>query len=169
MALAPCKYKPPWYSLSVAIHVSQPPFVKTDGEFQWEGVEVLPYKEDGTIFKSVTRQTLFHGIEALPVELRYFEVGVDGHSTLERHEHAHLVVINRGSGRVMVGDKITEIGMNDVVHVPPMTWHQFRATNGEPLGFLCVVATERDRPQRPDADQVAELSRKNSVGDFIRV
>ncbi len=153
----------------MAIQVSQPPFVKTDGEYRWDGVDLLPYKEDGTIFKSVTRQTLFHGIEALPVELRYFEVGVDGHSTLERHEHAHLVVINRGSGRVMVGDKITEVGLNDVIHVPPMTWHQFRATNGEPLGFLCVVATERDRPQRPDPAQVAELSENPSVGQFIRV
>lgn len=153
----------------MAIQVSQPPFVKTDGDFGWDGVEVLPYKEDGTIFKSVTRQTLFHGIDALPVELRYFEVGVDGHSTLERHEHAHLVVINRGSGRVMVGNKITDVGLNDVVHVPPMTWHQFRATNGEPLGFLCVVSTERDRPQRPDSEQVAQLSQNETIGEFIRV
>lgn len=153
----------------MANNVSHPPFLKSQDEFRWEGVEVLPYKEDGTIFKSVTRQILFHGIENLPVELRYFEVGVDGHSTLERHEHAHLVVINRGSGRVLVGDKISEVGLNDVVHIPPMTWHQFRATNGEPLGFLCVVSQQRDRPQRPDAEQVAELSRNAAVGEFIRV
>ncbi len=149
--------------------MAHPPFLKSQDEFRWEGVDVLPYKEDGTIFKSVTRQVLFHGIENLPVELRYFEVGVDGHSTLERHEHAHLVVINRGSGRVLVGDKISEVGINDVVHIPPMTWHQFRATNGEPLGFLCVVAVDRDRPQRPDAEQVAELGQNKGVGEFIRV
>lgn len=149
--------------------VSHPPVLAQQGEFRWDGVDVLPYKEDGTIFKSVTRQILFHGIDSLPVELRYFEVGVDGHSTLERHEHAHLVVINRGSGRVLVGDRITEVGMNDVVHVPPMTWHQFRATNGEPLGFLCVVSVERDRPQRPDADQVTELAQNAEIGAFIRV
>ncbi len=151
------------------LRVAQPPVLPHSGDFRWDGVDVLPYKEDGTIFKSVTRQTLFHGIDALPVELRYFEVGADGHSTLERHEHAHLVVINRGSGRVMVGDRVTEVGMNDVVHIPPMTWHQFRATNGEPLGFLCVVSVERDRPQRPDSDQVAELSQNAAVGEFIRV
>ncbi|MBC8065959.1 MAG: cupin domain-containing protein [Chlorobia bacterium] len=142
--------------------------LKHEGGFKWDGVEVLPYKEDGTIFRSVTRQILFHGIDNLPVELRYFEVGIDGHSTLERHEHAHLVVINQGSGRVLVGDQVREVSLNDVVHVPPMTWHQFRATNGEPLGFLCVVSQERDRPQRPDPDQVADLNANPTIAEFIR-
>ena len=153
----------------VADGAIQPPFLKSRDGFRWDGIEVLPYKEDGTIFKSVTRQVLFHGIDNLHVEIRYFEVGIDGHSTLERHEHAHLVVVNRGSGRVLVGDKISEVAMNDIVHVPPMTWHQFRATNGEPLGFLCVVAKDRDRPQRPDLDQMRDLLKSSEVGDFIRV
>ncbi len=155
--------------MSDHLKVAQPPFVPHLGEFRWDGVDVLPYKEDGTIFKSVTRQVLFHGIESLPVELRYFQVGIDGHSTLERHEHAHLVVINQGSGRVLVGDAIADVAINDVVHVPPMTWHQFRATNGEPLGFLCVVSTERDRPQRPEADQLKLLSANREIAEFIRV
>lgn len=155
--------------MSDQLRTAQPPFLKAAGDFKWNGVDVLPYKEDGTIFRSVTRQVLFHGIENLPVELRYFEVGIDGHSTLERHDHAHLVVINQGSGRVLVGDQVREVALNDVVHVPPMTWHQFRATNGEPLGFLCVVSTERDRPQRPDADQVSELNANPTIAEFIRI
>ena len=148
--------------------VEQPPFLTHEGH-RWEGVEVLPYKEDGTIFRSVTRQVLFHGAHDLPVELRYFEVGVDGHSTLERHEHAHLVIINRGSGTALVGDQIRPVRFNDVVHIPPMTWHQFRATNGEPMGFLCVVSAERDRPQRPDSDQLEALRQNAKVAEFIRV
>lgn len=143
--------------------------VVSHSDFRWDGVDLLPYKEDGTIFKDVTRQVLFPGGHDLAVELRYFEVGVDGHSTLERHEHAHLVVVNRGSGKVMVEDKVYEVGLNDVVHIPPMTWHQFRATNGEPLGFLCVVSTERDRPQRPGPEEVEEISKVPVVRDFIRV
>jgi mannose-6-phosphate isomerase-like protein (cupin superfamily) len=146
----------------------QPPVVSPT-DYRWEGVDLLPYKEDGTIFKDVTRQILFPGGFDLPVELRYFEVGIDGHSTLERHEHAHLVVVNRGSGKVMVKDRVYDVGLNDVVHIPPMTWHQFRATNGEPLGFLCVVSTERDRPQRPDPAEFEELSQLDEVGEFIRV
>ncbi|HWD38955.1 MAG TPA: cupin domain-containing protein [Fimbriimonas sp.] len=137
--------------------------------FRWEGVDVHPYKEDSNIFRSVTRQTLFHGAYDLPVELRYFEVGQGGHSTLERHEHAHLVMIVRGSGQVLVGDKVTEIGTHDMVHVPPMTWHQFRATNGEELGFLCVVSAERDKPQRPGPCEVEELMADPAVGEFIRL
>ncbi len=139
------------------------------GNYTWEEVEILPYKEDGTHFKSITRQTLFRGENDLPVEFRYFEVAADGHSTLERHEHQHAVMIIRGSGEVFVRDEITPIALHDIVHIPPLTWHQFRATNGEPLGFLCIVNNERDRPQRPNAENVAELSQFPGVGEFIRV
>lgn len=135
-------------------------------DFTWDGVDVLPYKEDGTIFKSVTRQVLFHGGHDLPVELRYFEVGPGGHSTLERHEHSHVVTIIRGSGHVLVGDKVTPIGLHDVVHIPPMTWHQFRPAEGESLGFLCIVNQERDRPQRPSGEELDQFA---PVADFIRV
>ena len=38
-----------------------------------------------------------------------------------------------------------------------MTWHQFRATKGEPLGFLCMVNAERDKPQLPTPEDVARL------------
>jgi len=132
-------------------------------------VDLLPYKEDGTIFKSVTRQTLFDGGHDLPVQFRYFEVGQDGHSTLERHEHAHVVMVIRGGGHVLVGEEITEIGLHDIVQIPPMTWHQFRANRGEELGFLCIVAKERDRPQRPGPAEVETLSENAAVGAFIRV
>ena len=142
--------------------------IRQHKDFTWDGVDVHPYKEDSSIFKSVTRQTLFKGADALPVELRYFEVQADGHSTLERHEHLHVVVIIRGSGKVLVGDQVTEVGLNDMVHVPAMTWHQFRATNNEPLGFLCVVTTERDKPQRPGADELTELQSDTEIAEFIR-
>lgn len=142
---------------------------KYGGNFTWEGIDIHPYKEDGTLFKSVTRQTLFKGGHDLPVELRYFEVGPDGHSTLERHHHAHVVTIIRGSGEVLVGDEITPIGVHDVVQIPPMTWHQFRATNGDHLGFLCIVNQERDRPQRPGTPELEELNVSETVAGFIRV
>lgn len=137
--------------------------------YTWDGVNVHPYKEDGTLFKSVTRQTLFPGGTQLDAELRYFEVGIEGHSTLERHEHEHVVVVIRGSGQVLVGDTISEIGTHDMVHIPPMTWHQFRATGDEPLGFLCVVSADRDRPQRPGPLEVESFQIDPLVADFIRV
>ena len=139
------------------------------GNYRWKDIDVHPYKEDGTIFKSVTRQTLFPGADDLNVELRYFEVGNEGHTTLERHHHAHLVTIIRGSGRVLVGENISDIGMHDIVQIPPFTWHQFRATNGEDLGFLCIVNPERDRPQRPGPVELDELNANESVAEFIRI
>ena len=143
--------------------------IRRHRDFTWEDVPIHPYKEDGTVFRGVTRQTLFEAAHDLPVQLRYFEVGEDGYSTLERHQHAHLVVVIRGSGQVLVGDEVGEVGLHDVVHVPPMTWHQFRSNPGERLGFLCVVNCERDRPQRPTEEELSELRRCAEVADFIRV
>ncbi len=138
------------------------------GGYRWEGVEVHPYKEDGNHFKTITRQTLFRGENDLPVEFRYFEVGTGGHSTLERHDHSHVVLIIRGSGQVLVADDVFDIGLHDLIKIPPQTWHQFRATKNEPLGFLCIVSNERDRPERPDADRLAELRESGAVAEFIR-
>ena len=96
-------------------------------------------------------------------ELRYFEVAPGGFSTLERHEHMHGVLILRGSGHCLVGDEVKSLETNDLVTVPPMTWHQFRATKNEPLGFLCMVNAERDKPQLPTPEDVDRL--KKNPGD----
>lgn len=146
-----------------------PAVVRHLGELRWEGVEVRPYKEDGgNTFRTVTRQTLFHGEHDLPVEFRYFEVGEGGHSTLERHEHSHFVMVAKGGGEVLVGEEITAIDMFDVVRIPPLTWHQFRASRGTDLGFVCLVNAERDRPQRPDEDQLSEICANSAVAAFVR-
>ena len=138
-------------------------------EGQWQAVPVLAYKQDGSApFRDVTRQVLFED-PALACQLRYFEVAAGGHTTLERHEHVHAVMIVRGRGECMVGDEIFPIGMHDLVQVPSMTWHQFRAPTDETLGFLCLVNAERDRPQLPDAQDLAELRRDVRCAAFIRV
>ncbi|MDC7788773.1 cupin domain-containing protein [Rhodoplanes sp. TEM] len=141
---------------------------KAEDDFRWEGVEARPYKEDErALFRSVSRQILFSD-PRLAGELRYFEVAPDGFSTLERHEHVHAVMIFRGRGHCLVGDAVREVGERDLVFIPPMTWHQFRATGGEPLGFLCLVNAERDRPQLPTADDLAALSEKPEIAAFLR-
>src|SRR5512142_265343 len=129
------------------------------GDFRWDAVDVLRYKDEGAApFKDVTRQVLFEG-EGLPVQLRYFEVAPGGWTTLERHEHVHAVMVIRGKGRCLVGERAYDIGLNDLVSVPPMTWHQFQAAPGEPLGFLCLVTAERDRPQVPGAAEAAVIAK----------
>jgi mannose-6-phosphate isomerase-like protein (cupin superfamily) len=129
-----------------------------DGAFRWEGVEVLAYKQEGSApFREVTRQVLFDDA-SMATQLRYFEVAPGGWTTLERHEHVHNVMVIRGRGRCLVGDEAWDLAANDLVSVPPMTWHQFRAAPDEPLGFLCLVNRERDRPQLPSPADTAAIS-----------
>lgn len=141
---------------------------RSSGAFTWEGVSVLQYKTEGTHFRDITRQVLFDGDPMLPCQWRYFEVADGGHSTLERHEHLHVVLILRGSGRALVNGTVFDVGTLDVVRIPSLAWHQFRATAGEPLGFLCLVHTERDRPQLPDAAALEQLRTDPHVAEFIR-
>lgn len=136
--------------------------------FRWEAVEMHAYKAEGEApFKDVTRQLLFNAAD-LGCELRYFEVAPGGHSTLERHRHAHAVMVLRGQGRCLVGDAVRAIGLHDLVQIPAWTWHQFRAGDTEPLGFLCMVNTERDRPQLPSAEDLAALRQHPAVAEFLR-
>jgi len=134
----------------------------------WLHLEPHAYKEgDSSSFSDVTRQILFDD-ESLDCELRYFEVGPGGYSTLERHSHVHAVVILRGSGQALVGETILDLAPFDLVRVPSMTWHQFKASREEPLGFLCMVNAERDRPQLPTADDIVQLKENTIVSEFIR-
>lgn len=140
-----------------------------DGEFHWQDVEVLAYKHSGAApFKDVTRQVLFEDAD-LDCQWRYFEVAPGGHTTLERHQHVHAVMVVRGRGRALVGAHIHELANHDLVKVPPLTWHQFRAPHDEPLGFLCLVNAERDRPQLPNAEDLAKLRADTETAAFIRV
>jgi mannose-6-phosphate isomerase-like protein (cupin superfamily) len=136
-------------------------------DYRWAGVDHMPYKEEGSApFKAISRQVLF-AEDKLGCELRYFEMAAGGYSTLERHEHVHAVMILRGRGQCLLGGELREVGPHDLVTIPSWTWHQFRATEGEPLGFLCMVNTERDRPQLPSERELAELKAVPEVAEFL--
>jgi mannose-6-phosphate isomerase-like protein (cupin superfamily) len=136
-------------------------------EYRWDGVDVLPYKDDGrALYRAITRQVLFTDPD-LHAELRYFEIAPGGFSTLERHEHVHAVLILRGRGHCLVGDCVSGVETRDLVTVPPLTWHQFRATAGEALGFLCMVDAVRDKPQLPTTQDVAQLTDDPQVAAFL--
>jgi quercetin dioxygenase-like cupin family protein len=148
--------------------MNEPPVHRKAKDYRWEDVAVQPYKEDArALFKSVTRQVLFSDL-AQESELRYFEIAPGGFSSLERHRHTHNVLILRGSGHCLVGRDVQAVATHDLVAVPPMTWHQFRATGGEPLGFLCMVNIMRDRPELPTPQELAELEHDPRVAAFLR-
>ena len=137
---------------------------------RWHNVEELIYKdEDGTAsFKDVTRRVLFGEDHQDGMEVRYFEVNAGGHTTLEKHEHTHLVIPIKGKGACLVGDEVLQLAIHDLVYVPSWEWHQYRAAEDEALGFLCLVKIERDRPTLPTADEIAEMKRNPEVAAFIR-
>lgn len=143
------------------------PHVRQTDPFRWEGIKVSPYKADGGHFAGITRQLLFDGGGGLDCQLRYFEIAPGGYSSLERHHHAHAIMAIRGLGRAFVGNRIIDLAVNDLVRVPPLTWHQFRAAEA-PFGFLCMVDCARDVPERPDAAALDALKADPAVAAFIR-
>ena len=99
-------------------------------------------------WRGLTRHTLVPGGSvAAGFEQRYFEIEPGGYSSLEKHEHIHVVITLRGRGRVLVGDRVVELGPMEVLEIPPSAAHRWVNAGEEPWGFLCTVEAERDRPQ----------------------
>ena len=146
-----------------------PNFRPAKADHTWQGVELLAYKQDGTApFKDITRQVLFHESD-LACELRYFEMAAGGYSTLERHQHLHGVTILRGHGLCLLGDQVFEVSPRDLITIPAWTWHQFKANNAEPMGFLCMVNKDRDRPVLPSDSEMAELRSNPAIKKFMDI
>jgi quercetin dioxygenase-like cupin family protein len=135
--------------------------------FRWDAVPVRRYKTGGSHFKAITRQTLLGEREdesGLNFLTRYFEIERGGYSSLERHRHPHTVMVIRGRGRVVLGDATQSISTFDCVYVAPGTIHQFQAAADEPLGFVCIVDRDRDRPVLVLPNEATEGAEGNGSG-----
>lgn len=115
----------------------------------WEGFDVLPYKDVEGSHRGVSRQNLLKEANT-DFEVRYFEVAPGGFTSFEMHRHEHFVVVVRGTGEVILGERIEAIGPSDIVRVESEVAHQFRNNGDEPFGILCVVDRVRDRPTLVD-------------------
>jgi len=136
-------------------------------DYRWDDVTRMPYKEEGAApFKDISRQVLFDEA-ALGCQLRYFEMGIAGYSTLERHEHMHAVMILRGHGTCLVGEDVRDVKPLDLITIPAWTWHQFRASAGEKMGFLCMVNQIRDKPQLPNEADLFGLRANPAIAAFL--
>ena len=120
--------------------------------YEWGGRDSSPYKtaekgSDVPQFQGVRRVELVgrHG-EATRSDLRYFEVAAGGHTSRERHVHAHIIIGARGEGRLVTGSRDVVLKRQDVAFVPPLQAHQLRNESTEPFGFFCIVDHHRDRP-----------------------
>jgi quercetin dioxygenase-like cupin family protein len=118
-------------------------------------VSVKEYDE-GNASRGATRRILIGRDEgAADFIVRYFTIPAGGHSSLEQHRHQHGVVIVHGHGRVLLGDRWTEIGEGDAVYVEPDELHQFQADGDQPLGFICVIPAWAKAQIGPVADEAA--------------
>jgi len=142
--------------------------IKSSG-YSWANVEKREYKTDTQNFKSIHRYTLLtNDLPGLNTETRYFEIQPGGYSSLEHHKHTHSVIIIRGSGSVILDNDLKKIAERDVVYISPETIHQFHADNSEPLGFICMVDCDRDRPKIPGDDAIRSRISTEKVLKKIR-
>lgn len=115
--------------------------------FRWTTVKIDKYKEEGQSWSSVLRMALIgDSQESVKFSIRYFEILPHGYSSLEKHNHEHVVICIRGAGKVTLGERTYKIGYLDTVYISPNTIHQFLNPFDEPFGFFCIVDKVRDKP-----------------------
>lgn len=137
--------------------------IKSSG-YSWKNIEKKEYKTDTQNFKDIHRYTLLTNEDPeLNIETRYFEIQPGGYSSLEQHKHTHSVIIIRGSGSVILDNELENVAEHDIVYISPETIHQFHADNNQPLGFICVVDRNRDRPKIPDEEIIRSRIRSGKV------
>lgn len=145
--------------------------VMHEEQYRWQGVDEQAYKTEGSHFSGAHRQVLLgvHPEETgISFETRYFEIEPGGYTSLEHHAHAHVVIILRGQAEVVLDRSIHQVEPYDCIYIAPHSLHQIiaRSTN-EPLGFLCIVDQQRDRPQLPDEESLNWLRSAPQVAERI--
>lgn len=130
------------------------------GNFEWNHIQATEYKTDDGSFQGVSRRVFVGEKGESPLfHTRYFEVAEGGYTTLEQHQHEHVVIVMRGQGVGLVGERKVKLAFGDVLYVAPDEVHQLSNSGSEPFGFLCIVNAQRDRPRpvNPDWSSACEL------------
>lgn len=90
------------------------------------------------------RQVLIGPDEAPHFALRRFIMqpggGMPNHTNTVEHEQYVL----RGSATIGIGSEVVDVTQGDVVFIPAGTPHWYRAHEGEPFEFLCIVPNAED-------------------------
>lgn len=141
-------------------------------DFKWDGISMIDYKPSGdgpVTFNGTTRQNLVENEANTDFHLRYFECAVGGFSTLEKHEHVHVVMIARGKGKVIVNDKIYDASPMDLIVIPQHAFHQLINTGDEPFAFFCTVDAKRDKFTLLTQEEIDTLKKDPEISKYIQV
>ncbi len=137
-------------------------------DYSWEGVAREEYKPEAGGWAAIARNVLIGGRgESARFDLRYFEIAPGGYSSLEKHEHEHVVIGIRGRGQILLQGEVHPIGFLDTLYLAPGDPHQLINPCEEPFGFFCVVNHDRDRP-RPLDEAELEALLAGPAGKHIR-
>jgi quercetin dioxygenase-like cupin family protein len=137
-------------------------------DYTWDGVEVIKYKPEGDDWAGIIRQVIIGYREETDFHVRYFEIAPGGYSSLEKHLHSHAVIIIRGQGKAILGDKALDLKYLDTVYVSPDTPHQFINDGTEPFGFLCMVDAERDKPRPIELEELSVLEESATTKHVVK-
>lgn len=110
-------------------------------DFVWSGVTKIdckPQDNNPLTFNDTTRQNLVENGFGTNFHLRYFECKIGGFTTLEKHEHVHVIIIARGKGKVIVDDHIYNVKPMDLIIIPNNAAHQLINIGEEPFGFFVL-------------------------------
>ncbi|KWT95165.1 RuBisCO large subunit C-terminal-like domain-containing protein [Candidatus Magnetominusculus xianensis] len=121
-------------------------------DYRWDGIKPMVYKSGGEFdFKDITRHELVgKNGELADFDLRYFEIGQGGYSSLEKHVHIHVIICVRGTGTLICEENSYVLRPFDIAYVPPLHVHQLRNDGSDGVfGFFCIVNHLRDKPLMP--------------------
>ena len=103
-----------------------------------EEVETVEATEGGA--KGVKMRVMLGEPEGAPnFVLRHFRIEPGGNSPRHSHDWEHEVYVLDGAGTVLEGDKEHKLSPGDAILIPPDEEHQFKASDSEPLVFLCII------------------------------
>ena len=107
-------------------------------------------RHDVTQGTKTSRQVLIGPEEGPHFAMRRFIMepggGMPAHTNTVEHEQYVL----RGRATIGLGEQVLEVSQGDVVYIPAGLPHWYRAHEGEPFEFLCVV------PNLPDTITVVD-------------
>lgn len=120
-------------------------YVKKSGQLPAETVSA------GT---GTTRQVLIGDDEGPNFQMRRFIMEPGG--GMPRHTNAveHEQYVLRGAAEIGIGGETFDVEAGDAVFIPAGVPHWYRARDGEPFEFLCVVPNLPDRIELEPAEPI---------------